>query len=57
METDLIPLTSIVKNPDGFRFLVASVMFTGGERYYMLRDPDGDVSMMPAIEVEQWERG
>jgi hypothetical protein len=57
MQGDLIPLNSILIDPDGFRWIVGAVTFTGGERYYMLRSPDSDVALMPAVAVEQWERG
>lgn len=53
---DLIPLDSIVKDPGGFRWIVCAIKTQAGERYYLLRSPDSDVSLMPAIEVEQWER-
>lgn len=55
-EAPIIPLMTIVKDPGGFHWIVAAVTFTGGERYYMLHSPDSDVALMPAVDVETWER-
>jgi hypothetical protein len=35
---------------------IAMVGFTGGERYYWMKDKHGCVSMMPAFIVEQQEK-
>lgn len=56
MQSTLIPLDSIVIDPGGFRWLVAAIKTEAGERYYMLRSPDSDVALMPAVDVETWER-
>lgn len=36
---------------------IEMVGFTGGERYYWMRDGDGTVSMIPAFMVEAEVRG
>lgn len=43
-----------VKDPGGHRWTVGAILFTG-ERYYMMTDKRGVVSMMPACEVERWK--
>jgi hypothetical protein len=55
MNSEPLPLGTVVK-PYG---KIGAVMFTGGERYYMLTSKDGDVAMMPwfVIEPEQASEG
>lgn len=45
---------TILKDPGGDHWIVHAVMRTGGERYYMMSLTPDDISMMPAVVVEQW---
>ena len=55
VQSDVIPLQTVVKDRGGHRWVVSAVMWTG-ERYYTLIDEHEVVSLMPATEVEAWER-
>lgn len=45
---------TVVKDPGGAKWTIGAILWTG-ERYYMMTDKHGVVSLMPASEVERWD--